>query len=506
MSFVYDATRTDLVIEHNGKKLPFNTNCYNRKTLIERSESLTIYINQFWAKQSLEVQDKIFEVYQSIHNDFYEEIYPSTTLAIVLKPKVAKLIKLHDMEQIAHYISFYSGYQIPKSIHEEYVKGDDQPFSREKTYIREDYVALINLVLLLKIMVPIWGEFIERTQRDSGTYFKDWLAYTLLDQSSIEENGAVKKLKSYIDSSLQLDKIVNSAVVNGIGSEDLPKWLLAQLLVKRLSIGDIRGVETSANLVIMIFNDLNAKNGGTNGATFGEAVNVKRFDGDETDHGPSRLESFKIKTEQATGDIEIIAHTVRGWKSLFHRLNPNVPYEDIEELLEYSQSMEYKPVRHCQVAMAQWALAPIYPARGLYHLSKKTTVIALTLAQAHMWNRGHKRLAAFLTAEPVEGFSHTGSGSAARIPNEQMEEIRRLFPYTRRSNKRRGDPVNPAITAIDRIAAEISEIDWQANLPKKYMDQLTSSHGQLSYYHEIKIDLAAFAIDCVKQQAIVKQK
>ena len=81
------------------------------------------------------------------------------------------------------FVGFFHGsdtIHIPVRLEDTFVHSDERPMTRDKTYTKPDYVKLIGLTLALRPMIPIWGEFIERTHKETGTSFKEYYAYLLM--------------------------------------------------------------------------------------------------------------------------------------------------------------------------------------------------------------------------------------------------------------------------------------------------------------------------------------
>ena len=486
--------------------LIFDLSSYNKNHLIGENDVCS-HINQYWAQLPAHKQEKIFNCYVKIRKIF-EEVFETSALCIAIMPIVKQLFAEHDLNAIEHWIAFHGNVTIPAKFDEVYIQSDEKPFSRDKTYTRPDYSKLVALTMTLRIMVPIWGEFILRTRAETGTSFKEYYAYTLVAQTKLNESPAVEKLRTYIEANIQSEKSINTIIVGGIGSEDYATWILSGLLVKRLSVGDIRGREINTNLVVTVHNDLLAKNNGNGGNSFGEPILNKIFESDtDSDHGVSRIENFKLKAEHSIGDICTIEYFMENYKGAATLLMPNHNPALLEDFIESSNVMLTERIWPAQIALAQWVLAPILSPRGIYHLDKITTVRALAIAQCYLWQNGHKKLAVLLTAiasDNRKSSQQTGIGSTARITRDQLEELTKLFPYNRISAKRKNTiPPNVAMVAIDLVADDFSARDWILSVPPKYAEEITGiqSHRRYSCPHDIKIILAAIAIEVAKRPA-----
>ena len=498
---------TYAVITQEGERLEWDLSAFNKKALA--SNAVAFHINLYWATLPDYQQQKIFEILKRIR-EVFEIVHDTSGLLVALLPLIKQLYEEHDIRKMKEWVSLRMDINIPPKIEEHYVQTDDKPFTRERTYTRSDYMELVALSLALRVMVPIWGEFILRTRKETGTDFKEYHAFALLSQTNLMDSVAVNKLRVYICENLQDEKPMANVIIGGVSREDYPTWLLASVVVRRLSVGDIRGIEQNTNLVVTVHNDLTQKNTQGGGSSFGDMIQNKLFEGDDAnENGISRLENFKIKAMHSAGEIGAIEHYMSDPHAVVRRLMPDHNAEELTSILdlflERIDALQNARLWPCQVGLAQWVMAPVIPPRGMYHLDKAYTLRAFSVAQTYLWLKGHPALACLLSAlasDNTQAFHQTGMGSMARINREQVEEIERLFPFNRVSVKRKQTtPANMAITAIDLLAHDFNARDWILTVPDGMALSVTGSlhHRRFPCPHEIKQLLAKLAIECGKR-------
>lgn len=492
--------RPEMMIEHNGEVVNWNVACYDKRALTRTD--VCVHINAFWAKLPYHRQEKIFSTYKKIR-ETYECYYETGELLHHLVPFIAELCNEHPIDELSHWIAFYStDIHIPDKFEDIYIHSDERPGSREKTYTKPDYRGLVSLTLALRIMIPVWGEFIYRTKGETGTNFKELFAGQLLMMSKLMHSPPMEKLKTYIESNIQNDKPMSAAIMGGISSEDYGQWLLNLVLVRRLCVGDIVGLDPSTNLAAFIYNFIVMKMSGNNNASFGEMIKDKTFEsGDSSsDHNASRLEGYKIKQEAPIGDMVIYDHFMEDPVRVAQLLYPDVDLQLLEQFLIASQAMERERISHPQVILSQWLLAPILSPRGVVHLSKKKTMNAIAVAQTVLWMTGHKEIAALMGGISSRGDHEThlgGVSPSARIQKEQLDELNRLYPYNKvLSSKQKTKPTNVAVSAIDSVAAMLSQSDWILTLPNELAIMLTGNASVRRYTcpYDIKVLLAKLVI------------
>jgi hypothetical protein len=489
-----------LITEHNGEEIHWHVSTLN-KTVFETDE-VCRQINNYWAKQPMYKQQLIFDVYTKI-KDVLVTVYDTTQLITQLVPLVAELYAEHSLDDMSTWISFHSDVVLPTDMVESYIKSDDDVRTREKTYIREDYKGLIVLSLALRPMIPIWGEFIYVTRNDTGTEFKEFYAVKLINKTQLIESEPMVKLKTYVSHNIKADKPMFRNILNSVGTENFPMWLLSHVLVRKLCISDLSCVNNEANLISSIFNFISQKITGNPPSTLADMVNSKDFArGNSNDENNiSRLEAYKIKQVISPGDIEIIEHVLSDPYQIARLADPNIPMEHVKLFVDASRALDNHEISLCQVVLAQYILKDVIPSRGLMHVGKVKVINAIAAAQSVIWHK-YRPIAAMMSAIVTADaeLQTNGLDSKVRIPPDMVKELERVFPYTKVSiSKKKGKVENSVLRAIDELTSLLSSRDWTITLPDHMAEQVTgqASLRRYSCPQDIKILLAQLILDIV---------
>lgn len=494
--------------EHKGRKLNWSASEFGRK-YFEPEMGIFDHINNYFATLSEQQQDNIWHAYFMIYETL-NNVSDATILTIQLTEYVTELYKNIDLDAVDRWIAFRSDLQVPTRFKDEYVPSDDKPGTREKTYLKSDYTKLIGLAVALRPMVPIWGEFITSTKRDTGTNFKEYYAYMLLSKTSIHSSTTMNRLHTYIVHNLKSDLSMVDSIVEGIGSEDYSHWLLAALVVTRICVGDIRGLETMPCLVTTSYKYITQTTKPTKGSGTNASIVAKDFGNGNDDNEPSRMENYKIKEEYADGDLapfDVYAKTYMVDQLVAAGMDRAL----YERLYEINSRMQRDQIGQAQQTLVMTALARfISPRAGYYMRDSEGYFMRSSATQALLWQRGHKKLAMLVTATPIsngQSIQLNGLGSMARYAKEQILEMEKIWPYTRipvsRPNTR---VVNDAIKAIDIMTEQFCANDWLLNAPDDMIvETFSASTRRIGCPHDIKLCLANFAIQVGKREFINRE-
>lgn len=496
--------RPEILITHGDEVLVWNILSFDRSTFNE--VDLFSHVNRYWESFSEQSQLEIFNIYKEIRIAF-DEIWNRGKLTAELYILVAKLLDAHNLKDAQHWILFHSGVYLPPNLEKEYNNTTNSPGSREQTYLKEDYIKLVTLTLILRTMIPVWGEFICRTRQEAGNNFKEYYAFQLICKSQLAYSEAIEKLTTYIEYSIIPDKSKSASIIGGISTEDFPIWVLGLVLVRRLCLGDISGVNQKATLVTYIYKYITQKVKG-NDSNFAGMVKDKIFDdsGSDGDSNISKLEGYKAKQEIPAGDIILLEYAMRDTYAVAKKLAPSMDTALLTRALETTLVLNDNVIYDPQIAILQWVMKPVISPRGILYLCKSTIVRLLALCQSVLIHRGHYAIAGLCTSvvnSNINEIQISGVDSRARIPKELLEQLFIYYPFTKRVGGKQKvlKPINQAIVAIDTVAEQFSNQDWILTVDDSLIPLVSEGSTNRRYViqHNFKITLANLVIEIAKR-------
>ena len=500
VSGVLSSTTPEVKIEHKGKSIPFSISVFGRVHFQQEYEVFH-YINQYWASLDEAHQDRIFKLYEDIEYGF-DNIYSKDDLCEHLTNKVTELIQEHDMDKVQDWISFKSDIQIPAVMEIDYTHSIDNNTSREKTYTRSDYLQLVTLSVVIKCMIPIWGQYIFNIRRDTGSQYKEFYAFQLLSHSNIAHCVPMNKLRLYIENIVGEDKYNPNNTLNGISSEDFGYWLLALLCIRRLGLGDIRGTDPKIHLITFSYKYIIQKIR-NNDSNFENVVKEKTFD-DRSPDGENKistLERYKIKTNISLGEIVELEYSIQDIRHTAHKLSYRIDPQRLERSLVTSQELLPARLLDPQITLLRWVFKHVITPKGLMYLPKPVIVQALGAMEAVLWARGHKYLAILATCYPLvsgEDMVISPVDSKMRVPKEMSDELDRLYPFTRSTNSKRTGikEINLAAKSIDTMADNLTMYSWRSTADESMLQEVFgNTNRKFPIRPDIKLELTKLVIE-----------
>ncbi len=490
----------EVTIEHNGEQLKYSISVFQRDNF-QKDFDVFGYINAYWDSLPQARQDHIFRVYKDITFGF-DNMFGNEELFEYLQVKVAELIEAHNLDDVQNWVAMKSDIRIPETFEGSYTYSIDNNTSREKTYTRSDYSSLAALSVLLRCMVPVWGEYIFNIRQEAGTMYKEFEAFQLINRSNIASSVPVEKLRLYIENIVGDDNADPNNILNGICAEDFGYYLLALSCIRRLCIGDVRGNNPSSNLITYIYKFIiqRIRNSDNN---YENVVKEKTFDdrSPEGENKISTLERYKIKTNVSLGEIVELEYSLRDIRSIAPRLSVFMEPELLERSLTTSQELNSRMLLDPQMMLLRWIFKPVISPKGLMYLPKPMIVQAIGALEAVLWSRGHKYLAIVASSYPIlneREMNISPIDSKMRVPVELSDELRRLYPFTRTvNNKKSGKKeVNLAAKSIDTLADNLTMYSWRPTACDEMLQEVFgNTNRKLPIKPDIKLDLTKLVIE-----------
>ncbi|WP_233875078.1 hypothetical protein [Paraburkholderia adhaesiva] len=500
--------RTEIALEHDGKTIEWNITEF--KNIVKNLDyDVFEQINQYWARMPSAKQDEAYRVYDEIR-DVFRECYETHTLIRRLQGLVVALCELHPLEDIRHWISFASNLRCPDDVKDEFVEYV-MPGTRSGTYLRDEYEWLVALSIALRVIFPVWGEFIARIRAEVPTGWKEFYAWQLLSPTALGQSSAMERLQGYVKywsraGAGRHDVEKSAHVFKGISTEDYPTLLMALVLVRKLTVADVRGLDTSSNLVSCVFTFIRHKTRPGSEGGFNAIIKEKKETetyGQDIENQQSRLEACKEKMPIADGKIAPIRYYARDMRHIARQIAPDMPPEYLEMSFDSVKALEHIRERKVQMVLTMYVLQyrKQLQARALFHLPRASLLQAIAVAQAVYWHRGYRELAALVSALPVSDADVVYLGSLearSKIPVTMISELERLFPFRRipGGKQKSGRVQTSAEDAIDRVVSQLGETGWRLTLPSEWVAELTRNPRERHYAvpGNIRIQLAQLTI------------
>lgn len=472
----FSIRNTDTVIvSHLGSELPFNVTELKKSKLNVPGKDLFLEINQYLSELDHHTQFAIFSIYKELR-ELRDEVIsvPFNTQQKETTAMMTQLYELLDIDRLAKFAA-RTNIIYPEGL---FSRSSEQALTSNVNininYYKEDYDGIVVLVLALRPMIPVWGEYISLHKNSTGTHYKEYKALKLISKTSINNSPYMDRLRLYINEwrttgnsrGTLADDI---AVLDGISSDDLTDYILGLILVRRLSLCNIHANTEKESIISSVYSYLKSK--------LTEAANTfktkKKYDdgaGRESGEEVSILEKYKISSKLTHGDREFLKEYARLPVNIGKEIDPDLDMFVLDECLALNHTLNL-PVSNHQRLLTQWVTYKAFPPQGIYELNKVEVTNLISVAQAVLIQWGYHELALLITSNILPNEVNLAPPTRAVISDPLLDELDKIYPY-QKTSKRQQEKANLAYDAIHKLNTELTFKMFSVNPTETIKDQL----------------------------------
>lgn len=439
-------------------------------------------------------KEKIFNCYKNIRELFDMDFEPSH-IAGALNEEVKEIYKSVNMDKARHWLQTIGNVFIPADIESE-ITEESRYDKEDQTYLVDDYVDLTTGALMLRFMIPIFGEYMDQTTDQElyketeaaallqGSFLEFWPLGKYYNNDSNKERPAfIDKLRDYIIFCTSDKSTTLGNIWNGLAGIEIPIHLTAKVLVRRLTILSLND-HTSHSMVSNIFRYVKS-NAEPTERTSAESVKDK-YGGavSEEDERKSFLEEYKTKQRISAGDIVAFNLDALDYELMATKVDSTIDPKKLQACIDCIEWVSQYPIESHQILLTQWIMAKAFPSRAFYHIDKKSVNYLVATAQALAWHWNFEDIAVFLQVEPIYQANLAGANQltqskmGTRIAGRYKQDLEEHFPHMRQGRLTnagvRNNPENMAANAINTVSAALRSSDWIYKGP----NELYVSSGQ----------------------------
>lgn len=494
-----DKQKPEIVITHKDRELQFQANVFTRKPFMETD----VYreINAYWAEQSDEFQDTLWEIYASADQAF-DEIFNGTDLANTLKICIERIHQLHPLDQLKNWL-VKNNVKIPASVKDLPPEANDVINTAEKTYTRSEYLDLIALALFLRTITPIWGEFIGSIRKDAGVDRKEYVGLQLFVGTGLLETRAMEKLSVYITKLTQGVHNDQNKIIADFSSEDIPFLHLALTCVRKICVADISGDDSVSQIVAVIFKFISYSMNSVDSSRIITKKESSGGGGGNEGEKHSLLETYRKRLELSVGELEEIQYVLSRPLLIVQYLEPDIPVDLVIQSMSTASVLKHEEVSDIQLHMAGWLIKPYITPKSIFYVDRDIHAPLLGALEALLWYRGHKYLAIMMSSSlltNIEEIVISSISSREQIPPALKEQLFHWFPYYYGYAKKGRDvgttERSDITTAIDFIIDEMINASFRATASE---DRLIEVFGEvkrkLPIFSNVRTLLSEMMID-----------
>lgn len=442
-------------------------------------------INQFMQQFLSDAQkDSLFAHYEKLEG-YFGQTNPKDLnvddLTRAITREVNGIFNIVRFDQLRDYIVTNPKIRLPQELSDDYVTEDKiTPTYRSLTYRLQEYIDLLAIALGLRLMIPIWGFYLPLSAKADSVNMKEFNSYQLIMGSKFYKSPAFNRLDEYVRTNLKETAYDINSALNFMSSEEIPTYLLALAVIRKLSIAPISIERERDHLMKILYNYIDGRFDRM-ATEFKQQVAEKKGNSGPIEDNSSVWSMYKMKEAITAGELVIIQHYVNDFHGCAAAIDPSYNMTHLEMCVEHIRGIEgFDPTR-AQKGLAAWIMSIVIPGVVIDIFDMETLKHNMAVAQSILWDWGYLDLALMLTArkDPTAIMSEI---SKAKVSEKNREMLDVINPYQLPEPKKEDQLhiPNSAVRGVEEVVKEFVRADW-----------LVDCHRQLAFEHN-RADLSEF--------------
>lgn len=434
----------EVTTSHKGESIAWQTKFYAKVKLAtpRAVDEVFLGINMYMATLPEPVQDMIFECYRDMKETITETI-DGMAMVDPLRRSIKQLYKLIPMEHLYHWMMQRYDVYVPEL--KDSVSDTDRYSDRDETYIKSDYYDLLAFCLAIRLLIPIWGEYISQGgSGHGGDQYKEQDALSLASDTEMMSwpppgpDGSQpvrEKLIRYFEIKAGKVTVSLADLWNGIGTTSIPQRLLALVVLRRLTIVSLSDHGAKKHIISNIHHYADQQLSPNDKRLGAVAPKLKEREGRDEDDKTSVTEQYKIKHRVSDGDISAFEVDASRMAIQAMTVDPTFDQRLLDITAAQLPRLNTMVASEHQIILAQWALAKSFSPDAFDDVNVKAINELLVTAQALYWHWELFDIAALMTVERM-ALSDANSTGVSPIPKptsrfrpEVSEGLMEMFPH-----------------------------------------------------------------------------
>ena len=501
--FLVDITDTVVIYKYKDKEIRFTIDTINKRLKDEiLSDSMFVLLNGYIESKGDEFSRELFNILLESENALLLQ-----TSIKELEPMplhiVHNVLNMFNFQDVKDYILKSGLVKIPTLLPEKYDMSIelDEKGSREQTYLKNDYIELVTLVVILKSTLGIVGNYASvKSNVLAKNPYREYLLFSFYASHSIFKTNAFKKV---YDSIYKLiDRLFsdreNTAVrliEKTISKDSLPMYITAYVTIQKLLVNSELADTDVRNTITKIYhfasNKIKLKDNASN-------IKIKHFSNGEDDSGESEsvMESYRTPTELSPGSILEFRSVFDDPIRLSKEIDLKIPRDDIIAIVRaFRQLEESLPIEE-GIYITSWLYKDIVDVRCFDYLELDEILNALAIGFLYLWENDFKDIAFIISSfsSSIDDFKINFS-LRNKIKPEIREALEVIFPNNKAVANNDGVSESSFIEeTISVLSKSLMGYNLVSIAPKEFIDSGNKGSRNIIINETIKNRLAEYII------------
>lgn len=360
----------------------------------------TLYesINTYVATLQPETQKRVYDVFYKLYATDYKVDFSRREVVDKLENRIALVTDLLDYDNFKVWMHNHSSRIIfPETIISDYVYDPDMNTTKEKTYVKREYIDLIALIVFIRMLSPLYIDFYNHIKQITPHYY--YKIFMLFVRSKLYECDETQKLRTYIDVNqktlIGATKNENLILSAGLSDDDILDSMVSEVVFNKLLTIDF--FNKKCNIISFIFQTIKFK--GTFAPSDGLAIRPKSMEDNPAKDDISYFEDHRKTSNIPIGTVVEIQHALSDPYALAMALGKtDYDFDMYHKELESIKLFLDKRMDKTQINLLGWFLSKFINPRALYYIEYRKLVELMMFAKVALLQEGHDYMAMLLSS------------------------------------------------------------------------------------------------------------
>lgn len=417
---------------------------------------------------------------------------------------ITEISNLMDFKDIFNYIKNVFKLIPPRhlqTVFEEKIEKDARG-SRDQTYLKDDYLELATLVVIVKATIGPICMFAKTKESQFRPETKEYLLFYFY-----RNNPVISKYEPMIKLRKFTEKLINQSdngafeerkrvLDRGIPIEETSIYLLSVVVMQKLATAVMIEDDENKNLINKIYNYVNSKLKATNSTskTIRDKEPMSDTDSASGDK-ESNLESLRVYGELPPGTAIEMDWAVETVDKILSQLPKSflevIDKKVLKDAASFTKGFEEAEIERCNIDLLCFIFKSIMSPWSMEYVKLNSIINLKAVGFAYLWGLGFKSLAVLLVSTSIpdvyDVVTINSTLNKPRLSKELKEKLDELFPYRRQIND--GTSENVCEKALSELTKEYESKNWRTLAGYQY-----AGEGPV-LPSDLKVQLAEFIIE-----------
>jgi len=488
---VYNVESLSTKVEYNGQKVIFDISTLISKRNKEELDQPNQYalLNSYLDYKGDEFKTKLMNHYLEAQ-DGLEMILLRPNLRPLPVELVHNIIDMFNLDELFIYCKNIYGVQPPSALKDTFdkqveVDGDG---TRAQTYLKDDFIKLAALTIVLKSVLPIITQFGYFKKSHIVGQRTDHILFNFIKSSWLYKSEAMTKLYDFIEVLVNIsfkkeDLAAIRIIEKGIDRDEMPVFILSSVIFNKISTATIINDHIGKNVITRIHNYVTNKLNVRKDVS--AAIRPKQALSDvDSDNGDkeSFLESYRSSTDLDKGKVVEFNWITETIPMILSQIDLPVNVNTIREIHKSLGIFLSIPIAKEQVTIISFIFKSMIDPRAIQYLKPDRLINLLAIGFSILWEMDSKYLAILLTSykdiDDSGAMSINTTVNRTRLTKTHKELLMKYYPYTRVVNA--NDNENVAEVVLNNLANTIHTNSYTPTVNDKYILEVVENKADIT--------------------------